>query len=176
MTALFIERLAGAETTAALPALIDLLQDAVDSGASVGFLPPLDRDNARAYWEGVVNAIHLHTRILLVARTAAGIVGSVQLDLAQQPNARHRAEVMKLMVLRSARRQGIGRALLSAAEDAARDAGRSLLVLDTRRGDAAEHLYRGHGYSEAGVIPQFAQGADGLLHDTVFFYRIVDNG
>jgi acetyltransferase len=173
MTALSIERLTGAEATAALPALIDLLRDAVESGASVGFLPPLDRDAARAYWESVVDAVSRGTRILLAARIAAGIVGSVQLDLAQQPNARHRAEVMKLLVLRSARRQGIGRALLAAVESEARHAGRSLLVLDTRRGDAAEQLYRGHGYTEAGIIPRFARGADGLLHDTVFFYRIV---
>jgi GNAT superfamily N-acetyltransferase len=166
-----IERLDAAQARAALPGLVALLQDAVASGASVGFLPPLDDAEAHAYWQDVIAAVQEQTRILLVARHHDALAGTVQLDLAGQPNGRHRAEVMKLMVHRTARRQGLGRALLAAIEEAAREAGRSLLVLDTRRGDVAEQLYRAHGYSAAGVIPWFARGADGALHDTVYFYR-----
>ena len=166
-----IERPGVAESEKAIPALATLLQDAVDSGASVGFLPPLDAGAALMYWQGVITALQHGTRILLVARTEQGIVGTVQLDLPQQPNARHRVEVMKLLVHQTVRRRGIGRALMEAVEEAAITAGRGLLVLDTRRGDAAEQLYRAQGYIPAGIIPEFARGADGGLHDTVIFYR-----
>lgn len=151
-----------------------LLQDAVESGASVGFVPPLADHDARAYWNGVRGALGGAGRVLLAAVEQGRILGSVQLDLAAQPNGRHRAEVMKLMVHRAARRRGIGRALMLALEDAARRAGRTLLVLDTRVGDAAEQLYLGLGYEKAGVIPRYALSAAGTLDATVYMYRELD--
>jgi GNAT superfamily N-acetyltransferase len=150
-----------------------LLQDAVDSGASVGFLPPLADGEAAAYWVEVVEALAGGSRILLSAAIDGHVVGAVQLDLARKPNARHRAEVMKLMVHRNARRRGIGQALMLAAEAEARSLGRTLLVLDTRRGDPSEVLYEKLGYQRAGVIPDYACCSDGQLHDTVFFYKRV---
>ncbi|MDP9313761.1 MAG: GNAT family N-acetyltransferase, partial [Chloroflexota bacterium] len=73
----------------------------------------------------------------------------------------------------SARQQGLGRALMLAVELAARQAERSLLVLDTRQGDVAERLYRSLGYVEAGVIPQYARSANGKLDACVFFYKLL---
>jgi ribosomal protein S18 acetylase RimI-like enzyme len=166
-----IERLDSARFGDDLAGLVTLLQDAVDGGASIGFLPPLSSAEAQEYWQGVVAALQEHSRVVLVAREGQSVVGTVQVDLAQPANGAHRAEVLKLMVHRAARRRGLGRALLAAAEDAAREAGRSLLVLDTRTGDAAEQLYRTHGYTAAGVIPSYARGADGALHPTVIFYK-----
>jgi acetyltransferase len=143
----------------------------VEDGASVGFLPPLSAADARGYWRAVLQAVSGGTRVLLVALDDGDVLGSVQLDLATMPNARHRAEVMKLVVHRRARRAGIGRALMLAVEQAAREAGRTLLVLDTRRGDAAERLYERLGYTRVGVIPRYARSATGALDDTVYFYR-----
>lgn len=148
-----------------------LLQDSVDGGASIGFVPPLAGSAARAYWDGVRSTLLGGNRILLAAVEAGEVLGSVQLDLPTMPNAGHRAEVMKLMVRRSARRRGIGRALMLALEDAARRAGRSLLVLDTRVGDSAEQLYLGLGYTRVGVIPRYALSAAGTLEPTVYMYR-----
>ena len=161
------------EARAAMDDLAALLRDAVDSGASVGFLPPLNLEQAREYWAKVCDAICPERRLLLVARLDGRIVGSVQLDCAAMPNGSHRAEVMKLMVHRDARRRGIGRALMSAVESTARKAARSLLVLDTRLGDAAEQLYSRIGYTCAGVIPKYARGASGELQDTMIFYKFV---
>ena len=48
------------------------------------------------------------------------------------------------------------------------------LVLDTRQGDVAERLYLKQGYIRAGSIPQYARSADGTLHTTVFFYRLLE--
>lgn len=169
-----IERVTSVQASHIFEAVVHLLQDTVDSGASVGFLPPLALDVARAYWTTVIEEVAQDTRVLLIARNQAQVVGAVQLALASQANARHRAEVQKLMVHTRARRQGIGQALMVAVEEAARSAGRTLLVLDTRRGDVSEPLYVKQGYVRAGVIPQYARSATGALDDTVFYYRLLD--
>jgi GNAT superfamily N-acetyltransferase len=100
-------------------------------------------------------------------------VGSAQLELAMRENGRHRAEVAKVMVLRSARRQGIGRALMLAAEDQARRLGRSTLILDTRAGDPSERLYASVGWQRVGEIPRFARSAGGALDATAFYYKLL---
>jgi acetyltransferase len=151
--------------------LAELLIDAVDSGASVGFLPPLSREDADAYWRTVASALTAGHRILLALFDDAGLVGSVQLDLPAMPNGAHRAEVQKLFVHRRARGRGLARTLMAAVEAEARRAGRTLLVLDTRAGDAAERLYETIGYVRAGTIPRYARSASGELHATVFLYR-----
>jgi ribosomal protein S18 acetylase RimI-like enzyme len=159
--------------------LVSLLVDAVDGGASIGFLPPLGEAEAGAYWDTVATALHEGSRLLLAARAPEGphagtIVGSVQLDLATRANARHRAEVVRLMVHRRARRQGLGRALMLAIEDHARRLGRTTLVLDTRLGDPSENLYRSLGWTLAGTIPRYAQSAGGTLDATAIYYRLLD--
>jgi acetyltransferase len=157
------------------PALAALLQDAVASGASIGFLPPLAAEEAAAYWDAVAAAVADGSRLVLVARgPAGGIAGSVQLDLATRANARHRAEVVRLMVHRDARRRGWGRALMEAVEAHAARLGRTTLVLDTRQGDPAEALYRSLGWQLAGAIPRYARSADGRLEATAIYYRLVD--
>lgn len=166
-----IERLTVEGARAEMPGLVALLRDAVASEASVGFLDPLGEGEAEAYWRGVIAGVEQGERLLLVAREEGGIVGTAQLELATKPNAAHRAEVQKVLVLRSARRRGIGQALMDALETQARGAGRSLLVLDTRQGDAAERLYRRLGYVEAGVIPDYARSSAGTLDASVFFYK-----
>src|SRR5262249_29407497 len=121
-----------------LEALAALLIDAVESGASVGFLPPLEPDAACGYWQGVAQAAEAGGRVVLAAFDDADfLVGSVQLDLAPMPNGSHRAEVQKLFVSRAARGRGIARALMHAVEDEAHRAGRRLLVLGPRPGGAA---------------------------------------
>jgi len=154
-----------------LEELVDLLTDAVDSGASVGFLPPLGRDEALEYWLGIISEVEAGHRIVLAARQGEGLVGSVQLELATKANARHRAEVQRLVVQRSARRQGIGERLMREVEAKATERGRTLLVLDTRQGDVSEVLYRKLGYVQGGAIPGYARNADGTMHTTVFYYR-----
>ncbi|MGN5288209.1 N-acetyltransferase family protein [Aeromonas sp. 11P] len=152
-------------------ALIILLQDCVDSGASVGFLPPLIKEESARYWQGVEADLAAGHRKLWLALEQQQLVGAVQLALCGKANGHHRAEVEKLMVLQTARGKGVGRALMQAMEQGAHASGRSLLVLDTRAGDVASHLYRQLGYLEAGQIPRFARNADGTLAATVIFYK-----
>jgi acetyltransferase len=167
-----IESLTAAEAHDAIDDLTLVLRDAIASGVSLGFVTPLDESTVRHYWQDVMAQIEAGSRILLVARAEDGtLVGSAQLNLATTPNSRHRAEVQKVCVLRSARGQGIATQLMRAIEAAAQAAGRTLLVLDTRKGGIAEGLYRKLGYIEGGVIPGYARTVDGTLVAEAFFYR-----
>jgi ribosomal protein S18 acetylase RimI-like enzyme len=156
-----------------LQKLAALLQDAVVSGASIGFLPPLTDEDAIKYWQEVAAALGTPHRILLIAQIDQIIVGTVQLDMASRPNGNHRAEIVKLMVHSSYRSQGIGQALIKAIESEAQQAGRTTLILDTREGDPSEHIYAKLGYNRAGTIPEYARSADGTLHTTMFMYKLL---
>lgn len=165
------------EATRRIPELALLLQDAVDGGASVGFLAPLDAAEARAYWQGVAADVAAGRRLLFAALNGdpgGAVVGSVQLYLEGRPNGSHRGEVNKLLVLTSARRRGIATALMQALHAAATASGRSLLVLDTVQGDHAERLYERLGYTAAGVIPRYARSSAGGLDPTVYMYKELD--
>lgn len=168
-----IERLSAQQAHEALPDFVALLQDVVDAGASVGFLPPLSAAEAAAYWTDVFAAVEAGVQWLFVVRQQGRIAGTVQLALATKPNARHRGEVQKLLVLNSARRQGIARDLMLTLEEAALAAGRILLVLDTRQGDPAERLYASLGYTFAGAIPAYAANGDGGLDATALYYKLL---
>ncbi|MFC5523831.1 GNAT family N-acetyltransferase [Polaromonas jejuensis] len=155
-------------------ALAKLLIDCVDGGASVSFMHPLPLSKAQAFWHGVAEGVAQGERALLVAEDAEGIVGTVQLVLDQPDNQPHRADVSKMLVHRRARRQGLGAALMQAAENTARECGRSLLVLDTASGDA-ERLYARLGWQRCGVIPGYALLPHGGLCDTTYFYRLLNS-
>ena len=166
-----IQKLNVEDGAAALPELVELLQDAVEQGASVGFLSPLENDRAEEYWRENLRDVAMYKRVILVAREQGRVVGTVQLLFAAQQNGRHRAEVQRLIVHSSAQRRGIGAALMRQLEATARSIGRTLLILNTRTGDPPETLYRKLGYQSVGIVPGFAQNPDGTLNDTTIMYR-----
>jgi acetyltransferase len=168
-----IREIEASEGHALVEPLTNLLIDAVASGASVGFLPPLNPDTAASYWSAVSKSVAAGERVLLVAEHQGSVIGTVQLALEPRPNGLHRAEVSRLLVHTSRRRQGIGRALMLALEKCAAGRGRTTLVLDTRHGDPSELLYLNLGYIRAGVIPKYARSASGELHTTAFFYKLL---
>jgi GNAT superfamily N-acetyltransferase len=151
--------------------LADLLIDAVDSGASVGFLPPLQESEALDYWRGVIAAMRDGSRILLVAADGDLIQGSVQIDLETRANGKHRAEAIKLFVHRRARRHGLAKALMAELESTARNMGRTLLLADTRKGGGAEKMCEALGYVRFGEVPNYALTGDGRLNTSSFFYK-----
>jgi GNAT superfamily N-acetyltransferase len=171
-----IERLGPDLTEADIESLAVLLLDAVAGNASVGFPSGLTHAESRAFWVDVAAAVRAGRVILLAARVDGNIAGTVQLVFSQYPNGRVRAEVAKLLVYTSMRRRGVGADLMRAAEDEARKASRSLLVLDTETGSAAEELYRKLGWTLAGVIPDFAYRPDGELRPTSFYYKKLTPG
>ncbi len=170
--AVTIRRSRPAEAAAHVPALAQLLIACVDGGASVSFMHPLGRDRAEAFWRAVADGAARGDRVLLVAEDGAGeIVGTVQVLFSMPENQPHRGEIAKLLVHPRARRQGIAARLMDAADEAARDAGKTLLVLDTVTGGDAERLYPRLGWERCGVIPDYALWPRGGFCSTTVFYK-----
>jgi GNAT superfamily N-acetyltransferase len=166
-----IRQLTPAEGRQYVGALAGVLLDCVAGGASVSFMASLSKAGAESFFEQVLSGVQQEQRILLAAFIDSQLVGTVQIVTATPPNQPHRADIAKLLVHRLARGQGIAKRLMQQAEEASRLAGKSLLVLDTVTGGAAEKLYTGLGWSRVGVIPNYALFPDGRPCDTTIFYK-----
>ena len=151
--------------------LADVLIDCVEGGASVSFMHPLTRERALSFWRGVASGVEKGQHALLIAEDAQGICGTVQLIFDLPENQPHRADVAKMLVHRRARRQGLGAALMRAAEATARECGKKLLVLDAVTGGDAARLYARLGWVRVGDIPGYALMPDGTPCSTTYFYR-----
>ena len=155
-------------------ALSDVLIDCVEGGASVSFMLPMTRAKATAYWGSVGASLARGERKVLVAEDDAGtLLGTVQVLLDQPENQPHRGDVAKMLVHRRARKQGLGAALLAAAERSALEAGKTLLVLDTVTGSDGYRLYARHGWRLCGEIPNYALWPDGRFCPTTVFYKVI---
>ncbi|MCZ8131045.1 MAG: N-acetyltransferase [Steroidobacteraceae bacterium] len=151
--------------------LVELVQDAVGGGASIGWTQRPGTKEARNYWTEVLESVGRGERLLFVATDDHVCAGAVQLALTSKPNGRHRGEVQKLMVHSQYRRRGIAQALMERLENAAAARGLTLLVLDTRAGDPAEALYRRLGWQFAGSIPGYAQSTEGAYESNAIYWR-----
>lgn len=151
--------------------LTDVLIDCVDGGASVSFMQPLTRDRAIAFWRTVADGVAAGRRALIVAEDDRGVCGTVQLIFDLPENQPHRADLAKMLVHRRARRRGLGAALMRAAEDTARDSGKTLLVLDAVTDGDAARLYARLGWVRVGDIPEYALFPQGGYCSTTYFYK-----
>jgi ribosomal protein S18 acetylase RimI-like enzyme len=166
-----VRRLRGDELRARLDGLAAVLHDCVSGGASVSYMAPFSVDDAHAAFDGFAADAERGGRLILAALDGDEVVGTVQIVLTAPPNQPHRGDIAKLLVRRSARRRGIARQLMAAAEREAIAAGKTLLVLDTVTGDPAESLYERLGWQRVGVIPGYALYPDGRPCDTTVFYK-----
>jgi GNAT superfamily N-acetyltransferase len=166
-----IRQLSAVEVRKYRGALATVLVDCVEGGASVSFLAPFSAADAEAFFENILQGVQAGSRILLAAFANSQLVGTVQVITATPPNQPHRADIAKLLVLRSARGLGIGAQLMQHAEEAARHAGKTLLVLDTATGGDAERLYTRLGWTRVGSIPNYAMFPDGRWCDTTIFWK-----
>jgi GNAT superfamily N-acetyltransferase len=171
-TSLSIRRLDAEDALAHAPELADVLIDCVEGGASVSFMLPISRETALGFWRGVAQGVARGERVLLVAEDGEGrIVGTVQLVTAQPENQPHRADVAKMLVSPHARRKGVAQRLMAAVDEAAREAGKTVLVLDTVTGGDAERLYARAGWQRVGVVPNYALMPDGAFCSTTYFHK-----
>lgn len=168
-----ITRIDGPEARNRIDELAALLRNAVEHGASMGFVLPLQEEEVRAYWASVFVDIDAGKKRLFIATASDGSChGTAQLALEMRSNGLHRAEVQKVIVRHSARGAGVGAALMSTAEADAKALGRSLLFLDTSVGPGgAVRFYEQIGYRRAGGIPGYAMDPDGRLADNTIFYK-----
>lgn len=174
MSSHVIHMLTAAEAAERREALIDILVDAVEGGASVNFVMPMTRAKAATWWDGALASHAKGERLIFTAEAGGRIDATVTLIPAPQENQTHRADISKMLVHRRARRRGLGAALLAAAEAEALRLGRVLLTLDTESGSAGEFLYARSGWTRFGVVPGFALTADGTRHEAAtFFYKVL---
>ena len=169
-----IRQLSASEGRRYVGALADVLLDCVKGGASVSFMSSLEKSEAEAFFENALTDVERGNRVLLAAFVDSTLTGTVQVITSMPPNQPHRADVAKLLVTTAARGQGIGGLLMAHAENAARQAGKSLLVLDTATGSEAERLYARLGWTKVGIIPQYALYPDGSWCDTTYFWKRLD--
>jgi GNAT superfamily N-acetyltransferase len=159
-----------ASATAAIDELAEVLADCVAGGASVSFMLPFGREDARKFFEKIIASVARDETVLVVAKLDGRVVGTVQLGLDMPPNQPHRGDIRKLLVHRAARKHGLGAALMARAEAEAKARGRTLLVLDTA-GDDAERIYLRSGWQRVGVIPDYAMWPQGGFCATTFFWK-----
>jgi GNAT superfamily N-acetyltransferase len=155
--------------------LASVLTDCVNGGASVSFMAPFSHDDAVKFFRKIAASIAAGDTVLLAAKLDGRIVGTVQLGLDTPPNQPHRADVKKMLVERAARGRGIGAALMAAVEKEARRRRRWLLVLDTVPGESGYRLYKRAGFTESGIIPNYALFPDGRLCDTAMFWKRLEH-
>ena len=153
--------------------LAQLLLDAVENGASVGFMADLDVDQAQAWSDGLKEEVASGNLLLWVVVQDERVLASTQLALCQKANGLNRAEVQKLLVREHARRRGLGQQLMSALELAAIQHKRGMLYLDTEAGSPAEDFYKALGYTRAGEIPDYACDPSGRYKPTALYYKIL---
>lgn len=168
---LLILRLTVEEASDYLPALADVLHDCVEGGASVSFMWPFSKADALDFFRLVVDEVRKHKRILLAAFWNDSLVGTLQIITAMPPNQKHRADLAKLLVHRSARGHGIGRSLMQEAERICQLEGKTLLVLDTVVDSPTDALYTSMGWTKAGIIPDYAKFPDGRWCATAIFWK-----
>ena len=168
---MIIRRLDPRTIAQSMPSLGTLLLDAVADGHSLGFVNGLDQDQLDAYWQGVAEEVGMGRRVLLAAEREGVLLGSIQLELCTKPNGHNRAEVQQLLVHCTARRSGIGMALMQALEIEALALRRGLLFLDAAVGSAAEQLVQQSGYERVGALPEYACTPNGRWHATAIYYK-----
>jgi ribosomal protein S18 acetylase RimI-like enzyme len=166
--------LAAPVSAAALAELADVLVDCVEGGASVSFMSPFSHDQALGFFRKVESSVAAGDTVLLAARLDGKVVGTVQLGLDTPPNQPHRADIKKMLVHRGARGRGIGAALMAAVEEEARRRSRWLLVLDTVPGENGHRLYIRAGWTQTGIVPDYALFPDGRLCDTAIMWKRLD--
>jgi ribosomal protein S18 acetylase RimI-like enzyme len=151
--------------------LRDMLIETVANGGSVSFMHPLAPEAADAFWRDSLTSAERGERIVFGAFDGENLVGTVTLLLGLPPNQPHRAEIAKMMTRISHRHRGVATALLRAAERAAIERGRWLLVLDTAVDEGASGLYERVGFKLSGIIPDYALRPHGGLTGTMIYWK-----
>jgi ribosomal protein S18 acetylase RimI-like enzyme len=154
-----------------IAALAETLIETVAAGGSVSFMHPLAPEAASAFWTRSLAAADAGERVVLGAMEGGELVGTVTLLLDCPPNQPHRGEIAKMMVRVNRRGQGVARALMVEAERIARERGRTLLTLDTASEEGAGPFYEKLGFTQAGIIPDYALKPHGGLCGTIIYWK-----
>ena len=151
--------------------LADVMLSCVDDSGSMCLVAPVVPDKTVAFWHRIAADVGTRERIVVAAWRGGIMVGAGMLHLAQPDNQAHRAEVQTVLVAPNYRRTGLGRAIMRVLEQAALDNGRTLLTLNTTFDGAGHALCRAENWQEAGWIPDFTRGPDGISRTMAIFWK-----
>lgn len=148
-----------------------VLMDVLIGDSVMGYQQSMSREEAESAFYRLRDALSKQETLMWIARDNLGVMGFARLDLCADADGLNRAEIKGVMVHRRARRQGVGKMLVRALEDAANIARRGLLFLDVQAGTTAETFWRAAGYRYLGELPDYVCSADGYCHSAVIYYK-----
>ncbi|MBW1597462.1 GNAT family N-acetyltransferase [Streptomyces sp. JJ38] len=154
---------------ATLDGVARLWADVVNAGGAVGFVPPVTPDDVRPELLRHLTAMTVgHTRLLAGFDDAGEVKATAFLTLNTHRLMRHWVWLYTVMVHPASQRSGEGRALMAAAEEAARGLdGVRGIRLTCRGGLGLEHFYAACGYKEVGRVPDAIRVADDDFRDDI---------
>ncbi|KAG5982637.1 hypothetical protein E4U55_001617 [Claviceps digitariae] len=144
------------------------------------FLPPLSHEKLLAWWKERIAEVNDGKRhIWMLVREVdgrggvqgTGIMGVVMLVTVYSETGAFRGYVEKLLVHRSFRSRGGGRALMDRLEGEALSMGRSMLLLHAESDSLAETICKKLGFVESGRVPAYGMSPTGELRDATFLYK-----
>ncbi len=152
--------------------LCEATEAAIAEGGGFGWVKKPERDTLEKYWRGF---LLVPGRALFVARLDGVIAGSAQLVRPPRNNEAQAfsAQLTSTFVAPWARGHGLGRGLVRAVEQAARQAGVAILNLDVRETQgAAIQLYESVGYTRWGSHPAYAKVGGRIIPGHYYFKRL----
>ncbi|WP_221353272.1 GNAT family N-acetyltransferase [Streptomyces beigongshangae] len=149
--------------------IVTLWADVSNAGGSVGFVPPVSREEIRPELVKHLAAMAEGRTRLLVGRDEDGSVAATAfLTLNTHRLMKHWLWLYTVMVHPGHQGRGYGRDLLAAAADAARGIeGIEAIRLTCRGGEGLEHFYASCGYKEVGRVPDAIRVAPGEDRDDI---------
>jgi GNAT superfamily N-acetyltransferase len=159
-----------AVTPALRDGILDLWADVSNAGGSVGFVPPVAREDIRPELVKHLAAMAEGRTRLLVGHDGSGqVAASAFLTHNTHRLMTHWVWLYTVMVHPRHQGRGYGRDLLTAAEEAARSLdGIEAIRLTCRGGNGLERFYGSCGYKEVGRVPGAIRVAPGDDRDDVF--------
>lgn len=156
--------------------LAHLLNDA-NAGSLPGTLSnELSPSASETFFHHLREEMSKNNRLLWIARSEQGLIGTVQLELASNGVSPQCGTVSTLVVDTSARRQGVAKQLMRELESTAFSLRRGLLSLDILAGTPAEAFYQAQGYQCSGKTPAETSASYSSRHrGRVYFKQLIPN-
>src|SRR5437868_2098535 len=150
-----------------------ILYAVVEQGGAVGYLEPPAPEVTDAWLDGLFDAVQAGDAAMVLALVDGQVEGTGLWLRGPAPIFAHTAEVGKIMAHPSARGLGLGRLVVSALIEHAREAGIETLKLGARGNNhGAIELYQQLGFREWGRLPNVVAIGNMRFDDVKMFMTL----